>query len=614
MSDTGKLFLEAIRKIEAGEMDLMGLISLAEPLAKGNQAEEAVVLYKFWLLANPNHPLRYAAAFNCGSQLVANGKLQEGKDVLLQSIAANPDFYPARLNFAAVQERMGDLEGAIVTWQAISARLATVSRLNIDNKVLALKNIARVRKGTAEAEAALREGIEIDPTQVEMVQHWVNNRQVRCIWPVFQSIGTLAVADQKEILAPLSACMNDDDPAQLREAAQKYVKQELRGMPYLAAGSWLPPANPKRDRLRIGYLSSDLCNHAIGYLMTDVFQHHNRDRYEILAYNIGARTEDPLQLKIMGQVDRWVDIKDVPDNVAATMLINDGIDILLDINGHTNFQRTKLLAMKPAPTIVNWLGYPGTIGSSFHDYIIADDFIIPPSHEKYYSEKVVRLPCYQPNGALQPIREPTRSRTELGLPDDAVVYCCFNGTLKITQQVFSRWMSILKNVQGSVLWLRGAGDDAHVQLRREAERLGVAGDRLIFLPFQSNTEYLASHRYADVFLDTFPYGAHTTGSDALRMGIPIVTLAGNSFQSRVCGSLSRSAGLPEMVCESPRQYTELAIALGSDRAQLQMLKEKLANSLPGCVLFDSRLLVRELEKLFDMMWAKHCEESLGSSV
>lgn len=605
MSESGKLFLEAIRKIEIKELDLMGLISLAEPLAKGNQAEDAVVLYKFWLLANPTHPLRYAAAFNCGSQLVALGQLEEGREVLLQSIAANPDFFPARLNLAAVQERMGDSDNALATWHAIATRLGNVNRSNIDSKISALRNIARVRKGTADAEAALRQGIELDPGQVEMVQHWVNNRQTRCVWPVFEPIGTLAVADQKEMLAPLSASMNDDDPDQIREVAQNYVKQELRGMQYLAAGPWLPPANPKRDKLRIGYLSSDLCNHAIGYLMTDVFQHHDRNRYEISVYNIGPRTDDPLQLKVMGHVDRWVDIKDVPDKAAATMLIRDGIDILLDINGHTNFQRTKLLAMKPAPIIANWLGYPGTIGSSFHDYIIADDFIIPASHERHYSEKVVRLPCYQPNGAWHPMREPSRSRLELGLPEEGIVFCCFNGTLKITPQVFSRWMSILNGVPGSVLWLRGTADDAHVHLRREAESRGVAGERLVFLPFQSNTEYLASHRYADIFLDTFPYGAHTTASDALRMGVPVVTLAGNTFASRVCGSLSRAAGLPEMVCESPRQYTELAIALGSDPERLRMLKGKLFESLPACILFDSRLLVTELEKLFDTMWAEH---------
>lgn len=610
MSESGRLFLEAFRKIETRELDLLGLISIAEPLAKNGQAADAVVLYKFWLLANPDHPLRYAAAFNCGSQLVAHGDLAEGKVVLQQAIAANPDFYPAQLNLAAVQERMNDIPGAVATLNEIADRLATVNRSNIESKVLALKSIARMRRGTAEAEAALRQGVEIDPTQVELVQHWVNNRQTRCIWPVFEPVGALSVSDIRQMLAPLSASMDEDDPARLLAVARNYVNHAIRDEPILSAGSWPSPRDPERNKLRIGYLSSDLCNHAIGYLMTDLFGHHNRARYEISVYNIGEGSTDPLQQKIKSQVDRWVDIKDMPDKAAAAMMVRDGVDILLDINGHTNFQRTVLLAMRPAPIIVNWLGYPGTMGSEFHDYIIADEFIIPQSHEQYYSERVLRLPCYQPNGALHSVREPALPRTELGLPESGVVYCCFNGTVKITPVVFARWMTILKCVPGSVLWLRGSGDDAHVQLRKEAERLGVAADRLVFLPFQSNTEYLACHRYADVFLDTFPYGAHTTGSDALRMGVPIITLAGNGFASRVCGSLSRSAGLSETVCSSPRQYVDLAVRLGNDRDALRQVKERLAAALPTCTLFDSARLTGELEMLFERIWSDYREGAL----
>jgi predicted O-linked N-acetylglucosamine transferase (SPINDLY family) len=606
MNEVVPLFSETIRKVESKELDLLGLISSTDSLTKAGQADLAVVLYKFWLLANPDHPLRYAAAFNCGSLLIAQGDLAGGKEFLQQAVACNPEFFPARLNLATVMERLNDAEGALASLRATVDRLAGVSRSSIDSKVLALKNIARIQRATAEAETALRQAIEIDPTQAELVQHWINNRQSRCIWPVLEPVGRLGVDDLRQMMAPLSASVHADDPELQRAVARNYVERALRDEPCVTAGRWPPPASPIKQKLRIGYLSSDLCNHAIGYLMTDLFGCHDKSRYEIRVYNIGERTDDPLQRKIMGQVDHWADIKSMPDKAAAAMIVRDGVDILLDINGHTNYQRTRLLALKPAPIIVNWLGYPGTIGSDSHDYIIADDFIIPPSHEAWYDEKVIRLPCYQPNGRLQAVPLPGKSRAELGLPEKGVVFCCFNGAVKITEPMFSRWMGILQQVPDSVLWMRGSAGDTDDRLRSEAAKRGTAAERLVFLPFISNTEYLACHRYADVFLDTFPYGAHTTASDALRMGVPIVTLAGASFPSRVCGSLSIAAGAPDLVCDTPAAYMELAVELGNNAQRRQEVRQRMADALPQSLLFDSVQLTEKLELLFEKMWSDYC--------
>lgn len=613
MSESLPPFAEAIRKIETKELDLLGLISATDSLTKAGQPDLAVVLYKFWLLANPDHPLRYAADFNCGSQLIAQGDLAGGRDFLRQAVASNPDFFPARLNLATVLERMNEVDGALGSLRETVDRLAAVNRANIDSKILALKNIARIQRATAEAEAALKQAIELDPTQAELVQHWINNRQSRCIWPVLEPVGRLTVGDLRQMMAPLSASVHVDDPELQRAVGRNSVERALRDLPFRTVGHWSPTAEPKRARLRIGYLSSDLCNHAIGYLMTDLFGCHDKSRYEIRVYNIGERNDDPLQQKIMAQVDHWSDIKGMPDKAAAAMMVGDGVDILLDINGHTNYQRTGLLALKPAPIIVNWLGYPGTMGSGFHDYIIADDFIIPPSHEAYYDEKVVRLPCYQPNGRLQPVPQPAKSRAELGLPEDGVVFCCFNGAVKITEPVFSRWMTILGKVPGSVLWMRGSVGDTDERLRSEAAKRGIAPERLVFLPFISNTEYLACHRYADVFLDTFPYGAHTTASDALRMGVPIVTLAGLSFPSRVCGSLSIAAGMPDLICDTPRAYVDLAIELGNNPQRRQEIRQRMAAALPGSLLFDSARLTKALESQLENMWQAYCEAGLPAA-
>lgn len=612
MGQTPAVFFDAIKRVEAASLDLMGLISAADALSTAGDVELSLVLYKYWLLANPSHPLRHVPAFNCGSVLLTRGDLQGAKDFLERAIVATPDFYPARLNLASALERLGTSDLAVAELQQVADRLSAITQPNISTKIHALKNMARIQRQTeaAAAERALRLAVEIDPAQRELVQHWVNIRQGLCIWPALEPVGTLGVGDVLQRMAPLSMSSLVDDPVLQLATAWTYSNQVIHaGAICRTLGQWLPPEKSARSKIKIGYLSSDFCGHAVGYLICDIFEFHNRDRFEITVFNLSERTNDPIQLKIMAGVDAWVDIRGVSDKEAASLIIARDIDILLDMNGHTNYQRPRLLAMKPAPIIANWLGYPGTMGSEAHQYVIADDFIIPPSHEKYYSEKVVRLPCYQPNGRLYEVPPLASSRAELGLPESGVVYCCFNGAVKITEPVFSRWMVILSSVPGSVLWLRGAGNDAERQLRNEAVRRGVAPDRLVFLPFRSNTEYLGCHRHADVFLDTFPYGAHTTASDALRMAIPIVTLAGIGFASRVCGSLSHAVGMPDLVCDTPEHYVALAIELGNNHQKREKIKERLRLSLPGSTLFDAKKLVHHLEALFEEMWLDFCAGS-----
>jgi predicted O-linked N-acetylglucosamine transferase (SPINDLY family) len=337
--------------------------------------------------------------------------------------------------------------------------------------------------------------------------------------------------------------------------------------------------------------------------MLEVFEHHDKSRFEIQVFNIGERSNDAIQLKFIAHADRWTDLRGVGDDEAAQLIRAQGIDILIDMNGHTNYQRTKLLARHPAPILVNWLGYPGTMGSRRHHYLIADDFIVPQELERFYSERIVRLPCYQPNGKLFDVPVLNGTRAEFGLPETGVVFCCFNGAVKITAPVFGRWMRILAAVPGSVLWLRGSEtDESAAVLRQSAQTLGIDASRLVFLSFRSNTEYLGCHRFADIFLDTFPYTAHTTASDSLRMGVPIVTLPGMSFASRVAGSLSRSAGLPDLICNDPESYVATAIRLGNDVEFRAAMRRKLADGLPGSALFDARRLVSALEGLFEGMW------------
>ena len=267
------------------------------------------------------------------------------------------------------------------------------------------------------------------------------------------------------------------------------------------------------------------------------------------------------------------------------------------MNGHTRDARTGVFARRPAPILVNWLGYPGTMGTPYHHYIVADDWIIPAGSEKFYSEKVVRLPCYQPNDRKREVAS-TPTRQEAGLPDGVFVYCCFNGAHKISRFTFERWLDVLKRVPDSVLWLLDSSAETKTRLVAYAEKHGVAASRLIFAPKLKNANHLARYPLADLFLDTAPYGAHTTASDALWMGVPVLTLSGRSFASRVCGSLVRAAGLPDLVFSDPLDFVERAVALGRNRKAVQTYKDKLKAGRDRCTLFDTKMLVERLEDLY----------------
>jgi predicted O-linked N-acetylglucosamine transferase (SPINDLY family) len=285
-------------------------------------------------------------------------------------------------------------------------------------------------------------------------------------------------------------------------------------------GRWIPPETPRSGRLRIGYVSSDLREHAVGFLTAEIFELHDRDAVEVFAYYTGPNMTDATRARIEATVDHWTDISGLGDAEAARRIVHDEIDILVDVNGYTKDGRTKLFARRPAPIIVNWLGFPGTMGTPHHNYIVADDRVIPKEFEKYYTEKVLRLPCYQSNDRRRVVAEHRPSRAEAGLPEDAFVYCCFNGPQKITRSTFGRWMTILKGVPNSVLWLLSSNALTDERLRQLAAQHDVAPERLIFAPKLRNEYHLARYPLADLFLDSAPYGAHTTASDALWMGVP----------------------------------------------------------------------------------------------
>lgn len=598
------IFLQAVKQLAEGRLDAMAAIGTAESINQAGRPDLGSQLYQLWINCHPSSPLLYVAYFNLGMSLSAAGDPVAARHALEQSLANNADFHPARLNLGVLSASAGDTDQALGEWANVVARLNHVNPENLRYKKMALRYRAyhfEQAQHYADAEAVLKQCLDLDAHQVDVSQHLLSLRQEQCIWPIVVPSEGMSRDTLIRTMLPLSLAAYADDPALQLACAWNYSRSFKPPTVNLARLRDHEQGAPARRR-KVGYLSSDLRAHAVGYLVPEVFELHNREEFEVFAYYCGPPSNEGLNTRLKGAVEHWVDLTGMDDEAAAKRIAADGIDILVDLNGHTRDARTVVVSMRPAPIIVNWLGYPGTMGSPYHHYIIADDWIVPEDHEIHFSEKILRLPCYQPNDRKRSAAAVSQSRKDYGLPDEATVYCCFNSAHKITRFTFERWMRILREVPGSVLWLFETSSETSKRLLSLAEQQGVEPERLVFAPKLANPVHLARYPVADLFLDTAPYGAHTTGSDALWMGLPILTLSGHSFASRVCGSLVRAAGLPELVCTSPEEYVERAVVLGNDRQKLQRLKEQLVSTRASCTLFNMDLHVRSLEALYRQMW------------
>ena len=366
------------------------------------------------------------------------------------------------------------------------------------------------------------------------------------------------------------------------------------------------PAPQVHERIRIAYLSADLREHAVSYLMAGVFEQHDRARFETFAVSFGPGEASAMRARLKTAFDHFLDVDAKSDADVTGMLREYGIDIAVDLTGPTSGARPAILAARAAPVQVNYLGYPGTSGAPYIDYIIADHFIVPGHIQPHYSEKVVCLPdCFQANDSKRPRPPPQRSRVEAGLPSDSFVFCSFNSAAKITPDVFDVWMRLLRAVDGSVLWLLAPNVEAERNLRREAAARGVAAQRIVLAPRAGYQDYLAQYPLADVFLDSFPFNAGTTASDALWMGLPLVTCAGEAFASRMAGSLLQALGLTELITTSLQDYEVLALQLARDPARLASIKQTLASHRDTAALFDTGRFTRHLEAAFRTMCDRH---------
>lgn len=601
-------FLSALEKLTAGDFSLGDLITVAGELAAAGDVARAQQLYTIWIRFNPEHPQLCVAHFNLSSLYTQTSDLKAAALALDASIKLNPDFMPAYINLGGVLEKLGSADQAIEQWQAVVQRRVPVTGPAVGFVTTALKQMGRVlsdHQRIEAAEAVLQQCVAVNPGQRDVLEQVMSLRLSQCKWPVLEPNETLDRATLMSGIHPLSMAAYTDDPLLQLAQAARYVERAVDDkVPAREHDRRAAPIDLTGRRLRVGYISSDLRDHAVGYLMAEVFELHHRSDVEVFAYYCGIPPSGPIYERTNAVVEHWVDIRSMSDDEAAARIEADGIDILVDVNGHTRDSRTGVFARRPAPIQVNWLGYPGTMGSAYHHYIIADDFIIPPEMELYYSEKVLRLPCYQPNDRKRVVADPPR-RQDFGLPDDAVVFCCFNGSQKINRFTFDRWLEILRQVPDSVLWLLEASVETNNRLADYADQHGVSRTRILFAPKQPNAQHLARYKLADLFLDTGPYGAHTTASDAMWMGVPLLTLSGRGFASRVCGSLVCAAGMADLVCETPQAFVERAVALGRDRNALLAMRARLEANRATCDLFNMEKLVDRLEGLYREMVADY---------
>jgi predicted O-linked N-acetylglucosamine transferase (SPINDLY family) len=604
--DPNAPLLHLLLRARTQQLSLADLFQTAETLSAAGQTPAAVELYKTWIAFNDANPLLHLAYFNYAVSLSKAGDVAATLHALRAAVRLNPLFGQAHINLGRTLEDCGLIGQAVQQWRTFVDATAELSPDRINNRLLSLQHIGRVLEGTGqleEAEAALWQAMELQPSRTEAAQHWVSLRMRQCKWPVVTPSTHLTTRHFMDAMSSMTIACYADDPLFHMAKAHRYCRQTV-GLPEDLAAFERRPARQKTGsgkRLRVGYVSSDLRQHAVGFALSEVLELHDKANVEIFAYYCGDPAPiDPTQARIKEAVDHWRDIAGLSDIDAARQIAADEIDVLVDVNGYTKHARTKIFAYRPAPVIVNFCGYPGTMASPYHQYMIADATIVPPENEIYYTEKVLRIACNQPVDRKRAV-SPRPSRADTGLQEDAFVFASFNGMQKITAPCFARWLAILTATPGSVLWLLVGDDSVNDRLRKMAEEAGVAPERLIFAGKTLNPDHLARIGLADLFLDTFPYGAHSTAADAITQGLPVLTIAGKSFASRFCASIVTAAGIPELVCTGPDEYVRKAVAFAHDPKSLAAVRESLQRQRETSALRDMPGLARRLEELFWQM-------------
>jgi predicted O-linked N-acetylglucosamine transferase (SPINDLY family) len=543
----------------------------------------------------------YAEAWNNrGNTLLASGKYAEAVASYDRALELKPDYADAWSNRGNALVDAGRHDDALASYDK-ALRLRPRDARMWDSRGNILVSLNRHQ----EAAASFAQLLEIAPDFGYAIGRLFHSQLHSADWSNFaENTAKIvnAVDSGKRADAPFSfLSVSQAEPLQL-QCASIFVEDKFSASanPLWTGGRY------DHDRIRVAYLSADFHNHATAYLMAGLFESHSKARFETTAISFGPDADDDMRKRVHSAFDCFIDVREHGDREVAMLLKEREIDIAVDLKGFTSHGRTGILAHRPAPIQVNYLGYPGTLGAGYIDFIVADRHVIPPAHHAHYAEKVVYLPdSYQVNDARRRIAERVPSRAEAGLPEQGFVFCCFNNSFKITPEVFDIWARLLHAVSGSVLWLLEVSPAASDNLRREAVRRGIPAERLVFASKMKLDQHLARHALADLFLDTLPYNAHTTASDALWAGLPVLTCIGNAFAGRVAASLLHAVGMPELITDNLVEYEAMALRLATTPALLAEVRNKLSRNRTSYPLFDTGRFCRHIEAAYIAMWERH---------
>ena len=514
-----------------------------------------------------------------------------------RATALAPELAPAHANRADVLSKIGRNAEALDSYDRALA-LAPDSVADWMNRGVALIALNR----HDEAVTSFDRGFALNPDFVQAddfrAPRLLSKLRV-CDWTdlAAETARLLAmVRAGKPLSLPFAIVAIPSSAAEQLQCARRYVQEEPAYPPLWQGESYA------HDRIRVAYLSADFNEHPTAYLTAGLFEQHDKSRFEITALSFGQNDNSPPRRRLEAAFEHFIDVGGNSDQEIAALMHRAEIDIAVDLMGFTKDHRLGVLARRAAPIQVSYLGYPGTMGAPYMDYILADATVIPEDHDVFYAERVVRLPgTYQINDNRRAISQHTPTRGECGLPQNGFVFCCFNNPQKITPEIFDIWMRLLRATEGSVLWLITGNTKAAANLRAEAEKRGVAAERLIFAPKASVADHLARHRLADLCLDTLPYNAHTTASDALWAGLPVLTCLGETFAGRVAASLLKAIGLDELITRALAEYEALALRLSRDPVYLASLKDTLIRNRDASLLFDTQRATRHIETAYRSM-------------
>lgn len=603
--------------------DLDIQFNLANTLLTLDRFEEAAGYYRRILRVMPKNDDVREALCHCltslGNQAHAQGNYVQAEACFAEALLFNA-------NDAAIYYNLGNAERELGKAAEAAKHYAKAIQLSPDDAD-AYNNLGNVQRELGQLDLAIasyQKALTLNPKLYHAKVHLVHQKQHMCDWDgLDKDIAEIRNWVKTEPSAQISPfaflAMPSTTPAEQKLCADNWVSNRYASLiTYRKQLSFTHAAKPANKKIKIGYMSADFRLHPLAFLVSELFELHDRSQFEIIAFSYGINDKSDARKRLEKAVDQFHDIRQLSEIEAAKKINACGIDILVDLTGFTQNSRCGIVALRPAPVSINWLGFPGTMGNfiggeangkPLFDYLFTDSFITPAEAGSNYAEALAILPySYQPNDRKRPVAK-TPSRADCALPDNAFVFCCFNQSFKITADFFNTWMRLLKATPNSVLWLLDCNRWARQNLIAQAALQGIASERLIFAPRVSIAEHLARHMHADLFLDTLPYNAHTTCSDALWMGVPVLTCAGDTFAARVAGSLINTAGLIELVTYTLQDYENKALWLATQPERLVEIKQKLIAERLTSGLFDTDKFATGLEAVYQNIWVKYLEKT-----